>query len=115
MGSYFGHVHALRCESQAREQAVIEASTCRTLARSLRNSQSHLEELVRSRTSELKTLSTQLITSQDEERRRIARDLHDSTGHKIAVLKIDLAMAQKEVSLQGASMLAESLSLATEI
>jgi PAS domain S-box-containing protein len=64
-----------------------------------------LEDQVRARTAELmersvamedqaeqlRALSTQLLTSQDEERRRIARELHDSAGQIIAALGMNLA------------------------
>jgi signal transduction histidine kinase len=40
---------------------------------------------------ELRELSLQLLHSQDEERRRIARELHDSTGQKLAGLVMTLA------------------------
>lgn len=116
-GSALGLIHALYSENQAREQAEIEVSAGRTLAGSLRRSHSNLEELVQLRTSELRKLSAQLITSQDQERRRIARDLHDSTGQKIALLKMDLARAQREVGSfqKRAAEIDECLSLATEI
>lgn len=38
----------------------------------------------------LRQLSTHLMRVQDEERRRIARDLHDSTGQKLVALKMQL-------------------------
>jgi two-component system NarL family sensor kinase len=38
----------------------------------------------------LRRLSARLLKLQDEERRRIARDLHDTTGQKIAVLAMTL-------------------------
>jgi two-component system, NarL family, sensor kinase len=41
--------------------------------------------------SAVRQLSGRLLQTQDEERRRIARDLHDSTGQKVAALAIDLA------------------------
>jgi PAS domain S-box-containing protein len=40
---------------------------------------------------QLRKLSGQLLQVQDDERRRIARDLHDSTGQKIVALKMFLA------------------------
>jgi len=40
---------------------------------------------------QLQTLSGKLMQVQDEERRRIARDLHDSTGQKLVALKLNLA------------------------
>jgi two-component system CheB/CheR fusion protein len=39
---------------------------------------------------QLQTLSGKLMQVQDEERRRIARDLHDSTGQKLVALKLSL-------------------------
>src|ERR1700756_1020566 len=44
---------------------------------------------------ELRQLSLQLLHSQDEERRRIARELHDSTGQNLAALVMNLASLQK--------------------
>jgi len=38
---------------------------------------------------DLRTLSTRLMAAQDEERRRIARDLHDSVGQLIAALSMN--------------------------
>ncbi len=42
-------------------------------------------------TKELRELSARLMQTQDEERRRIARDLHDSAGQIITVLSLNLA------------------------
>jgi len=47
---------------------------------------------VESRTLELQKLSGELMRVQDEERRRIARALHDELGQELAALKIDLDM-----------------------
>lgn len=56
----------------------------------LQESKSLLESLVEQRTSELRKLSVELMHSQDEEHRRIARELHDSFGQNLASLKINL-------------------------
>jgi two-component system, chemotaxis family, CheB/CheR fusion protein len=42
----------------------------------------------------LRRLSARLMRVQDEERRRIARELHDSTGQKLTALKISLGIVQ---------------------
>jgi signal transduction histidine kinase len=47
---------------------------------------------------ELREFSRRLYQSQDEERRRIARELHDSTGQKLAVLEINLSMVKAAIS-----------------
>jgi two-component system NarL family sensor kinase len=56
----------------------------------LQESKSLLESLVEQRTSELRKLSVELMRSQDEEHRRIARELHDSFGQNLASLQINL-------------------------
>ncbi|MFZ0733284.1 MAG: chemotaxis protein CheB [Candidatus Sulfotelmatobacter sp.] len=47
---------------------------------------------------ELQRLSGQLMQVQDEERRRIARDLHDSTGQKLVALKMIIAQRKDSAS-----------------
>lgn len=64
-----------------------------------------LKERVKDRTRELEqkheqllNLSGRLLHSQDEERRRIARDLHDSVGQSLAAINMNIAsvLAQEE-------------------
>ena len=43
----------------------------------------------------LQDLSTKLITAQEEERRRIARELHDEVGQALSAIKVELAIAQR--------------------
>jgi len=44
----------------------------------------------------LRELSARLLHAQDEERRRIARDLHDGTGQSLALLCMNLSAMQRE-------------------
>ena len=44
--------------------------------------------------AQLRHLSLRLMTLQDEERRRIARDLHDTTGQTLSALKMTVASLQ---------------------
>jgi signal transduction histidine kinase len=46
---------------------------------------------------ELRTLSARLIVTQDEERRRIARDLHDSAGQVVAALSMNNGLILADV------------------
>jgi signal transduction histidine kinase len=55
-----------------------------------------LESLVEQRTAALRRLSVKLLRVQDEERRRLARELHDSLGQDLAAAKISLDMLAQE-------------------
>ncbi len=52
----------------------------REIREALRSNQERLESEVAKRTNALRRLSVQLLSAQDEERRRLARELHDSIG-----------------------------------
>jgi len=56
--------------------------------------------MVDRRTDELRRLSIRLMTMQDQERRRLARDLHDGLGQELAVAKmvLDKMILQKSKS-----------------
>jgi PAS domain S-box-containing protein len=60
------------------------------LEQSIRDSAAELEKMVDRRTEELRRLSVRLMTMQDQERRRLARDLHDGLGQELAVAKMVL-------------------------
>ena len=63
----------------------------------LGQSHSQLESLVLERKVALQSLSQRLLRVQDEERRRVARDLHDSTGQTLTALKISVALLQQKL------------------
>jgi PAS domain S-box-containing protein len=58
------------------------------LEQSIRENAIELERLVENRTAELRRLSGRLLTMQDEERRRIAREIHDGLGQELAAAKM---------------------------
>jgi PAS domain S-box-containing protein len=57
----------------------------------LRSSKERLESEVAKRTAALRQLSAKLMRAQDEERRRLARELHDSMGQYLAAMSMSLA------------------------
>lgn len=57
----------------------------------LRSNKERLESEVAKRTTALRQLSTKLMRAQDEERRRLARELHDSMGQYLAAMSMSLA------------------------
>ena len=60
-------------------------------------SHAQLELLVLQRTAALQNLSQRLLKVQDEERRRVARDLHDSTGQTLSALKMGVAVLEERL------------------
>src|SRR4029079_7611455 len=53
-------------------------------------------------TRDLQRLSTKLVTAQEEERRTIARELHDEVGQALTAIKVELAVAQRRIEAAGA-------------
>jgi signal transduction histidine kinase len=51
---------------------------------------------------DLQRLSSQLLTAQEEERRSIARELHDEVGQVLTAIKVELAVAQRSLEAAGA-------------
>jgi PAS domain S-box-containing protein len=73
---------------------------------------SDITELKRSE-QELRQLSGRILRLQDEERRRIARELHDSTGQKLSAIKMTLdSLAQ---GTDGKSKTSKSVTEATRL
>ena len=80
----------------------------------LEKARAELEDRVRERTRELEEriarqeraeeavrgLTGRVLKAQDEERRRLARELHDSTGQSLAVLIMDLTSLSKKAKNQ---------------
>ena len=54
-------------------------------------------------TTDLQRLSTKLVTAQEEERRTIARELHDEIGQVLMAIKVEIALAQRTIEATGGS------------
>jgi signal transduction histidine kinase len=71
--------YAGRLESRLREQMIKDLETSRNLQR----------------------LSNQLLTAQEDERRVIARELHDEIGQALTAIKMEVAVAQRSIQAAG--------------
>jgi signal transduction histidine kinase len=96
-------VKALLRMQQAQREARQQAAEAEMARKQLQSANETLETRVRLRTAELEwerretqELSSQLLQAQDEERRRISRELHDSTGQLLAALTMNLERLKSE-------------------
>jgi PAS domain S-box-containing protein len=87
----------------------------------LQEARDHLESRVRERTEELekaykslRVLSMRMMQMQDEDRRRIARDLHDSAGQLLAALGMELASLNRRAAALSTG-LAEDISASLQL
>jgi len=75
----------------ARLEGAKEIAAHKRTETSLRQTQASMEMDITARTAQLEQLTARLIHLQDEERRRLARDLHDSAGQYLAGIQMNLS------------------------
>jgi signal transduction histidine kinase len=88
----FRSITHLQQKAQALETEIAER---RRVEAKLLRSQAELESLVEQRTAALRQLSSRLLSLQDSERRRIARELHDSLGQYLVALKLNVDLLRQ--------------------
>jgi signal transduction histidine kinase/ligand-binding sensor domain-containing protein len=100
VGGAFG-IYAWRVNSLQRQQRALEAEIVeRTQAEeALRASQ----ESLRHSHAQIRYLAGQLITAQEEERTRIARELHDNVNQQLAALSIALSGLKRQLPSEAAT------------
>jgi len=62
------------------------------------------EAALRRSREELQALSDSILAGREDEKRRIARELHDDLGQRLSALKIDLAMLEADLRDEGGSV-----------
>lgn len=80
------------------QSLITEIAERKETERSLRASEAMLqarERQLQQNQEDLRALAGQLLTAQEEDRRRISRDLHDDVNQRLAMLTIDLRQMEK--------------------
>jgi len=85
------------------------------LTRELEQLNQSLEAQVTARTTELQALSLRLLQIQEDERRAIARELHDQVGQMLTGLKFQLEAATSQAGPAAQEKLTEATTTANEL
>jgi signal transduction histidine kinase len=72
---------------------------------------SRLYTALQQRTADLERLSTRMVLQQEEERRRLSRELHDETAQLLSAVKMELAILRDVVPEPHASRVDDALAL----
>jgi signal transduction histidine kinase len=67
------------------------------------------QEALRNSHERIRDLGGRLLTAQDSERARIARDLHDDISQQIALLSIDLELLNRSIAPENEALAADAL------
>jgi PAS domain S-box-containing protein len=102
--NYFNDLTERKRQEAEREFLLQEAEM---RSAELQEAREELESRIEQRTITLRHLSSQLIHVQDQERRHIARELHDSIGQYLAAIAMSLGQLEKVKGLETAATLAE--------
>jgi signal transduction histidine kinase len=87
----------------------------RTVQDALRESETYLQARVTEATAELRALSRRLLTVHEEERRHLARELHDEVGQMLTGLQIQLRVAERTVPQPDPGALSEAAQIVREL
>ena len=83
-----------RVQVRTRELASVNESLVAEVAERMQTEQS-----LKSSRQELQQLASQLLRAQEEERRRISRDLHDDINQRLALLAMEIEALERQVGL----------------
>src|SRR3984957_5739431 len=116
-------VGALLRLKKAERAARLHAAEAENARRELKTAHDELEQRVLARTEELaqkteevRELTGRLLKLQDDERRRLARELHDSTGQMLVAMKLALEQMSEESKGQPfAPLVAQTLAINEEM
>jgi signal transduction histidine kinase len=107
------HIDALALRNERLEEEIAELQRAETAMREGKDHYFHLYQNARAMEAKLRELSAQVLSAQEDERKRISRELYDEIGQALVAVKVTIAMlkirAASDPAFQGHVAEAERL------
>jgi PAS domain S-box-containing protein len=96
-----------------REWSPVELEALKTAAGTLGAAILHerAEQALRKSEQKLRSLTAQLLSAQENERKRLAAELHDELGHALLTLKLSITSLEKQLTPEQASLTQEFMKI----
>lgn len=94
-------IEAQAAALQAQQRRGDEIETLNVQLRAAANELSAMYQVLQEREAQLAQLVRQLVNAQENERKRIAQELHDETGQKLTAMGMGLAAVEQQVKSAG--------------
>jgi signal transduction histidine kinase len=92
----FGHVEQLALRNGELEDEIAECKRAEAATLASKDHYFALYQNARAMEANLRDLAAQVLAVQEEERKRISRELHDEIGQALAAVEVSIAMLQKQ-------------------
>jgi signal transduction histidine kinase len=94
----FGHVEELALRNCELEDEIADRKRAEAVTLASKDHYFALYQNARATEANLRELAAQVLTAQEEERKRISRELHDEIGQALAAVDVSVAMLMKQAA-----------------
>ena len=96
LGKWMEHYEALASRNAQLEEEIAEHQRAEAAIQERKDHYFQLYQNARAMEENLRELSAQVLSAQEEERKRISRELHDEIGQALTAINVTIAMLKKQ-------------------